>query len=158
MAVEKYTALANITLTSTASSVTFGSIPSGYRDLRLVVTGTITNGYTVQMRFNGDSGSNYSYVGMYGTGSSTASYSGTSTSITTGYLDTTQSMIQYQIMDYSATDKHKTVLVRRDIAATITLSSAERWANTAAITTLALIPTSSQVFNSGCTFELYGVK
>ena len=158
MAVEKYTALANITLTSTASSVTFGSIPSGYRDLRLVYRGTTTASSGVFCRANSDSGSNYSLVRMGGNGSTTFSSSTTTTYFPMLYSgDPVTGLAILQILDYSATDKHKTALSRGGGDYGIVEAVASRWANTAAITSLVITNTST-TFAIGTTFELYGVK
>jgi hypothetical protein len=145
-----YTPLATVTLASTAASVTFSSIPATYRDLILVVRGTLTSGVG-SIRFNGDSGANYTRVGMYGDGSTAASYSGTSAEIFNSPITDIMN-----IMDYSATDKHKTYIARDSNSASLVVAQAGRWANTAAITTVALISPSS-TFGVGSTFSLYGV-
>jgi hypothetical protein len=92
---------------------------------------------------------------MYGNGSSASSDNGSDTgfAIATGSATSGQTSI-IQIMDYSATDKHKTVLIRNGLASTFVNASANRWANTAAITTV-----SFQVgtYGAGSTFNLYGV-
>jgi hypothetical protein len=66
-----YTPLATVTLASTASSVTFSSIPATYRDLVVVHNnfGTVNNDANSNFRFNGDSGSNYSRVYAFWSGS-----------------------------------------------------------------------------------------
>jgi hypothetical protein len=142
-----------VTLGSSAASVTFSSIPATYRDLILVCE--YTNASNPLLRFNSDTGSNYSYVRMYGNGSSASSDNGSDTgfAIATGSATSGQTSI-IQIMDYSATDKHKTVLIRNGLASTFVNASANRWANTAAITTV-----SFQVgtYGAGSTFNLYGV-
>ena len=63
MATPTYIALATTTLSSAVGSVTFSSIPAGYRDLVLVAEG-LTSGATsnVRMQFNSDTGNNYSLV------------------------------------------------------------------------------------------------
>jgi hypothetical protein len=61
-----------------------------------------------------------------------------------------------QVMDYSATDKHKTALVRTNAPTIQTLASANRWPNTNAITQMS-IQCGASTFNSGTTFNLYGV-
>lgn len=159
MATPKYTALATLTLSSAAATVTFGSIPAGYRDLQLIInaSNTTTDSGTVT-RVNGDSGSNYTNVFMRGTGSSALSGSGTATNI--GGVDnyvTAGAMGTYEFFDYSATDKHKTVLVRGGIAVDDTKAYAVRWANTAAITSIVLTPSGGS-FAIGSTFDLFGVK
>jgi hypothetical protein len=60
-----------------------------------------------------------------------------------------------QIMDYSATDKHKSALTRTThTSQSVVEALASRWANTAAITSLAV---SGGTFNVGSTFALYGI-
>ena len=167
MPTSTYIALANITLGSSASSVTFSSIPATYRDLIVVAnaSGTI-NDQGMRMRFNGDSGSNYSHVNMGGwSGGSTFSTSGTTTHVT---FNATQIGVNTngihvpvigQIMDYSATDKHKTLLVRangKNNTQDEVNANANRWANTAAITSILLL-LSSGSFASGSSFALYGI-
>jgi hypothetical protein len=108
------------------------------------------------MRFNGDSGSNYFRIVMFGTGSSAGTFANTGGSI--GFIDafTTLGMSIGQIMDYSSTDKHKTVLVRRSFPADSVASTAARWANTAAITSITLTCVSSSLA-AGSTFSLFGI-
>jgi hypothetical protein len=152
-----YTPLATVTLTSTASSVTFSNIPATYRDLIVVFKGAQNASSTTYiMRFNGDSASNYSQVLMNGNGSSAASSTSTPTGASFGVIGTAQSNILYQIMDYSATDKHKTVLTRTDDPAVQTVAFASRWANTAAITSVAIV--SGNQFIAGTTVSMYGIK
>jgi len=155
-----YTPLANITLGSTVTSVTFSSISQAYRDLVLVcdLKGTVL--IDIRLRLNSDTGANYSYVYAYGDGSSNASgsYSGdTQMSLDfISYATSTNAHIsKAEIMDYSATDKHKTVLVRGNSGAGVDMS-AQRWANTAAVTTAQVRPSSGS-FAVGSTFALYGI-
>ena len=153
-----YTPLATVTLGSSASSVTFSNIPATYRDLILVIQGTVPVASNIGLRFNGDSGSNYSYVYAFGSGSSTGTGSGTDTVIYGGAFNNTSiSQSTFQIMDYSATDKHKTVLNRTEETNAATYMWADRWANTAAITTIQVRLSSGGNFNSASTFSLYGV-
>jgi len=166
MPTNTYTPLATITLTSTDSSIVFTSIPATYRDLVLVcqARGTITTFTNVQMRFNSDTGSNYSTVAMFGTGSGGGiSYSETATNITAEQIarsnDTSGvfTPITIQIMDYSATDKHKTVLTRNSSTVSAAVAAlASRWASTSAITSITLYPYGGS-FEIGSTFSLYGV-
>jgi hypothetical protein len=153
MPTNTYTPLATVSLASTASSVTFSSIPATYRDLIIVVTGTTSVNQGALVRFNGDSGNN-SQVAMYGNGSSAASFAEANNSSLQMY--TVQSQATIQVMDYSATDKHKTTLVRSGGQSSSTFAFATRWASTAAITSIAL-STASGTFSSGSTFSLYGV-
>lgn len=156
-----YTPLANITLGSSASSVTFSNIPNTYRDLILITDIDITaqtNGY-VMVRVNGDTGSNYTEVFMSSLGPT--SQSNTRTFFYNDYgVDVTGRAIRiYQFMDYAVTDKHKTVLGRSSMGASANgavTAAAFRWASTSAITSIAFTRNAGN-FNSGSTFALYGV-
>ena len=151
-----YTALATVTLGSAASSVTFSSIPATYRDLIFTWEGTNTGGGP-GLRFNGDTGSNYSYVIMRGPTFSEAGTLSFGLVYYIGYTSGNRGMATCQIMDYAATDKHKTVLVRHGGNNVGEVNAnADRWANTAAITSMTVVNPSGN-FNSGSTFNLFGV-
>ena len=152
-----YTPLANITLGSTASSVTFSSISGSYRDLVLVISGSSSALRGVALSFNGDTAGNYNYVYMSGDGSST--YSGSAANQTPqniGVTGTVIGIITLNVMDYSQTDKHKTWLSRSNVSNSEVEARAGRWASTSAITSL--VATSSGSFAAGSTFALYGVS
>ena len=117
-----YTPLANITLGSNATSVTFSSIAAGYRDYIIVATGTVTveDGGPVFL-LNGDTGQNYPTIYMTGTGTSTVSSGypqrAYGTIVQQAYWrQTTPNQVVFSIMDASAIDKHKTILSRSDMA------------------------------------------
>ena len=150
-----YRPLATVTLGSTAASVTFSSIPATYRDLILVVAGTTTSAANLTTQVNGDTGNNYNTVEASATASGTQSFTNTSVDrFYAGTLQTTQFNNILQFMDYSATDKHKTILVRLNSTSTIIGMTAGRWANTAAINSINVF---GATFNAGATFSLYGV-
>jgi hypothetical protein len=157
-----YTPLATVTLGTTAASVTFSSIPATYRDL-ILVSNIINSGsaVVVDYRLNGDTGSNYNYVRMYGpTGSDSASSSAASLGgFTIGTNSAIPSSLITSFMDYSATDKHKTFLTRiNDLGFSPGYVGAisSRWANTAAVTSLTIV-SSLNTYAAGSTFNLYGV-
>jgi hypothetical protein len=143
-----YTPLATVTLGSSASSITFSSIPATYRDLVLVANKSDST--DLSLRFNGDTGSNYFRVFMIDFGGAGASGSQTNTKIDIGGGNLTL----VNIMDYSTTNKHKTVLDRMNSAGRVQ-ADAQRWANTSAITTVLI--SSSSSFAAGATFNLYGI-
>lgn len=162
MPTKTYKALANITLGAAASSVTFGSIPSTYRDLVVVVTALGSTTLEGRVRLNSDTGSNYSYVRMSGDGSATSSVAAASQ--TAGFLSviadattTNPLTMLINIMDYSATDKHKTIISRANAAGTGSEAFANRWAGTSAVTTVQIL-TSTGNWASGATFALYGIE
>ena len=154
-----YDLLASNVLTSSASSVTFSSIPATYRDLIVVCTTKSTTTYhTVYIRFNSDTGSNYPTVRAFGftsAGSDSATYSfiDANLGIDAGNFQTTIS----NIMDYSATDKHKTVLSRANGTPNYVAMTASRWANTSAINSVNIFNATAVNFDSGSSFYLYGI-
>jgi hypothetical protein len=157
------TALATITLASAQATVTFSSISGAYRDLMLVANYSCTaSSMTVVMRLNGDTGANYANVSMAGNGSATNSYSSsgaTSWYTVYGLSDTSAlSNLQVSLLDYSATDKHKSGLIRWGSTGSGTEAQAIRWANTLAVTSLSVASLSAGIFASGSTFTLYGVS
>ena len=69
-----YTPITSNTLTSATASVTFSSISGTYTDLVLVVSAqSASTNVDLAMRFNSDSGTNYSNTRLYGTGSAAGS-------------------------------------------------------------------------------------
>ena len=158
-----YTLIDSTTLASSASSVTFSSITQDYRDLVLVLTSQPTAAAsTVRLRLNGDTGSNYTQVRMEGNGFSATSegtigYSLDFFASTGARTSSGISLWKYQIMDYSATDKHKPMLLRYDaVNYGYTGAAAGRWANTSAVTSLN-ITYSGGTIEAGTTFYLYGI-
>ena len=153
--------MATVSLSGATSSLTFSSIPATYRDLIVVFLGAGSTDLEGRIRLNSDTGSNYNYVRMSGSGSAATSTSATSQ--TSGFVSaiakaTTTGALQLNIniMDYSATDKHTTIISRADQAANGTEAFANRWANTAAVTSVQIL-TSTGNFAAGSTFSLYGV-
>jgi len=152
--------LASITLTSTTNELTFGSIPSGFRDLVIVANFRMSGvGSATRAQFNGDSGSNYPTVRIVGTTSAYGgSDGGTSMRIFGQQAGPTTAwqMGIVQIMDYSDTSKHKGVFVRYSSVDNDVVAQAGRWASTSAITSIRLFDSSGQTYQIGDTFALYG--
>lgn len=161
-----YIALATITLTSTDSEIVFSSIPATYRDLVLVANYGSTNSSAglSQVQFNSDTAGNYNDVFMTNRTDTGATVSLSNSGATAIRLlrnefdwNTLSLACTMQVMDYSATNKHKTVLIRNGSAAqSQTIATAARWANTNAINTLRVFTNDS--FRSGSTFSLYGIN
>jgi hypothetical protein len=159
-----YVPLATYTVTgSPDASVTFSSIPATYRDLIVVFQGRATpsNG-AGGVRFNSDSGNNYSTVEVAGNATPpfTSSSSGNNAayftfSFAVESVGTTTSNIQ--VLDYSASDKHKPMLTRTSIGQDLVPAMyAHRWANTDPITSVEVFLLTNS-FVVGSTFSLYGI-
>tara|TARA_R110002153_G_scaffold271416_1_gene438747 strand:+ start:432 stop:911 length:480 start_codon:yes stop_codon:yes gene_type:complete len=155
MATATYTLIDSTTLGSSASTVTFSSIPTG-GDLAIVVDTTLTGGASINFRLNNDSGSNYSFVLMRGSSSAAdASDSVNTTQGTFGY-SVGKSLAIVDIFDYSATDKHKSVLSKFNNS-TYVFAHANRWADTSAVNRIDFILTGGESFAAGSTFYLYNI-
>ena len=157
-----FESIASVSPTS-GTSVTFSSIPADYQHLQL--RWNLDNGGNTQLllRMNSDTGSNYSFHLLYGTGSSAAATGGSSaTSINYGGFAGTSSGLAVgiiDIVDYASTTKYKTTKTfsGRDTNGTgwIQLSSG-LWQSTSAITSITLIDP-NYTFSNG-TIALYGIK
>jgi hypothetical protein len=108
-------------------------------------------------RLNGDTGTNYAGVRMYGTGSSAVS--NTTSGNELFLLDASNAggaIVKVDIMDYSATDKHKTFLIRMDDSAAIVFAITARYISTSAITSLGLTAALNS-YPVGTVISLYGI-
>ena len=162
-----------------ASSITFSSIPSTYKHLQIRFiarndVGGIAYGQIVSAQFNSDTGSNYysrhSLDGrgdglVYAGNDSTATYvsigfvlgdSGTANTFSPSVVD---------ILDYTSTNKHKTVRFLTGVAGQTTNTNNDMvlgsglWkpSTDAAITDI-VIKTGSANFKQYSHFALYGIK
>jgi hypothetical protein len=160
-----YEPIATTTLGSTQAGVTFSSISSAYTDLRLVInTATNISAYPF-IQFNSDTGSNYSETELLGTGSAAQSSRGSNlTHIQTFNVNTTtaiDTMMTWDIMNYSNSTTYKTVLLRSNAAGNGVNACVGLWRNTAAITSIYVGCINSAVarnYLTGSTFTLYGIK
>ncbi len=152
-----YTLLNQITLAANSSEVILSAIPQNYSDLVLTYSGSTQSLSGVVLNFNGDnSGSNITHVRMYGSSSGAASDTIAGHPGIDFAYSTSRSLTISQIMDYSASDKHKTVLNRwASSSQDLVMASAARWANTAPITSLRIFSSGGIV--AGSTISLYGV-
>jgi hypothetical protein len=167
MATPTYTLIDSVTLGSGVSSVTFSSIDQNFGDLVLVGQIGSSGGLTrFKMRLNSDSGTNYNNVLMQATDSntigSTSSADGNRFDINGGtYTESAlTSLFTAQLMDYSATDKHKVALIRfNSVTGTFAegvVAFAGRYASTSAVTAIQIYNTDYD-FLVGSTFFLYGI-
>jgi hypothetical protein len=161
-----YDKIATTTLGSNQATVTFSSIPGTYTDLVLITNEkqTATSNRSPALRFNSDSGSNYSQTGLYGTGSAGGTFrTSNATLIYYGYYGySTTSNFNFNsivnINNYSNTAINKTVLSRASNAQNGVDIILGLWRNTTAITSITLTMETLSDFTTGSTFTLYGIK
>lgn len=163
-----YESITSTTLTNTVSELTFSSIPQTYTDLVIVTSAGVTSGNPAALiKFNSDSGSNYSQTYLYGNGTSAGSSRLTSqTSLQASpYIGLSTTLANWisiiNVMNYSNTTTNKTIIYRTNNGSSSTYPGADinvgLWRSTAAISTITF-SLASTTFLSGSTFSLYGIK
>jgi hypothetical protein len=165
-----YDLLETQVLASNASSVEFTGLGSysDYKHLQLRWVAKPTSGAeNMELRFNSDTGTNYSWHLLFGSGSSVSSASVTTVDhIGAGQLDggaPTEAFASavIDILDFSSTTKNTTIryLNGRQVTdqSRITLGSGA-WRDTSAVTTISLNASGAKDLVTGSRFSLYGVK
>jgi hypothetical protein len=156
-----YEPIATTNAGPTQSTYTFTSIPSTYTDLVLIISPVGNGDAQVNLRFNSDTGTNYSYTVLGGNGTSAvADRVADATFIGTDYyfsVTTAGGVIRANIMNYANSTTFKTALMRADNAGKGTMTNVGLWRNTAAITSVTVTTTNS-TFANGSTLTLYGIK
>ena len=158
-----YTPIYAQTLSSAAASITFSNIPTTFTDLVVVaqMKGTSASNY-LNLRFNSDSGSNYSRTTVSGNGSATASERRSGQAqINTDYNEVIQANLNYvntlHIMNYSNATTFKTVICRANNAGTGVSATVGSWRDTSPITSVTLVANNNS-FDAGSTVTVYGIK
>ena len=164
-----YESIATVTVGAGGSvSIDFTSISSAYTHLQLRgINRNETANNTFRLRFNSDSGTNYSRHYLIGDGASASTAAGANTpDIGIGVIATSSngssifSGFVIDILDYANTSKYKTVRSLGGYDANgsgyITLTSGA-WRNTSAITSITLLSESGDQ-NQYSSFALYGIK
>jgi hypothetical protein len=156
-------------ITTNTASVTFSSIPGTYKHLQIRGTyyATANLGSDVLMRFNSDTGSNYSHAGYVAasTGTTATSYGqGSVTYVSVGNQatgSTTAGMGICDILDYAHTNKRKTIRAICGVAGAsgdkAIYYMSGNWRNNNAITSIEIAPYSAS-FTAGSVISLYGIK
>jgi len=160
--------IASTTLSSASGTISFDSIAATWTDLVLVVNyGMAASGPTLRVRFNDDTGSNYSHTFLSGNGSAASSgrfsseASGALGFAAVGGASTQTNVVIAHIMSYANTSVFKTALGMGSEASLGVDRVVNLWRNTAAITKVSVSPGTSfpsQNFASGATAALYGIK
>ena len=142
-----------------SSSVSFSSIPSTYTHLQIRgisrSTRTGSNVNNLRLRTNSDTGNNYSWHRLEGTGSTVTSDAATTQSSyqVSGYMPSA---------DYANTNKYKTMRslhgFDNNSTAGKVLFTSGLWQSTSAITTITLEPDTAVNFAQYSHFALYGIK
>jgi hypothetical protein len=166
-----YTLIASNTLSTTATTVTFSSIPSTYTDL--VIKASIRNDSLASnrhlwVRFNGSSATNYSYTQLTSDGTNPGSNRGSSVAqlvaqygqVAASATASTFSNVEIYIPNYnSSVNKVASAIVAHENNNSAAYTSANAFLRsvTDAITSVDLVSASGN-YVSGTSFFLYGIK
>ena len=169
-----YTLIASNTLSSSAASVTFSSIPNTYTDLvlrcsmRTSVAGVVAVDPT--MTFNSDSSAIYSHTYIQGNGASASSGRSSGASEVgfrygandTGSTSNTFTSVEFYIPNYTSTSNKtfSTIIATETNAATAYINGiAQLYRNTSAISSFTInIGAGAYNISAGSSFFLYGIK
>lgn len=161
--VSAWTPLANLTLGTSATTVTFSSISSAYRDLVLVASCRTNAQNSVGLRFSMNTTPSTRFNWLYGSGATASSNYDSQTFVTLSSgvipLATNEyATVQIDLMDYAQTNKNKCGLTRMGKAGSGgVLIQNFNFETTTAVTSLVIYP-AFDAFGSGSTFALYGVS
>lgn len=148
--------------TGSSGTITFSSIPSGFKHLQIRSLATSSSSYGM-IRFNSDSGSNYASHFLYSDGA-TVSATGLS-SQTQMYGPRADNSTYFSagivdILDFNSTTKNKTIRVftgQDSNGSGLIMVNSGLWMNTSAVTSIT-INTQSGNWATTATFALYGIK
>lgn len=157
-----YSSIATTTLGSATADYTFNSIPGTYTDLVLVINGgTSSSGQSIGMRFNSDSGNNYSSTDAYASGSPTSGRT-TNTSfirVVGRGIGTDSTLVDNgvtSIQNYANTTTYKSTLNRSNVSGGVIMCVAQ-WRSTSAITSITIFGEGPTNLIAGTTLTLYGI-
>lgn len=164
-----YESIASVTVGSGGTAtVTFSSIPSTYTHLEVrALYGTSSATSSNLLRLNNDTGSNYARHYIVGSGSA-ASASAAATQTAGWFSDwgpggvtTSPGAAVMQILDYTNTNKYKTVRILNGYdgngSGYIGLYSA-LWQSTTAVNRIDILAPTSGTITQYSSFALYGIK
>lgn len=166
-----FEAIASTTLTTTTSTVTFSSIPGTYEHLQLRFQARDAAATTLIVplaTLNNDSGANYVYHRVYGTGSLASADGNTaSTYIQTGAIPAANATANcvsstiVDVLDYASPSKNSTLRIVSGVDTNNTLGrvwvASGLWLNTSTINRVDITSAGSG-FVAGSVFALYGFR
>lgn len=160
-----YEPIQTITTSGNATTVNFSSIPNTYTDLVLIYKGGLNAFDYLYSRYNNDTNSNYSGLGLSGTGTGASSGRYTNGSfhqligwaIGQGSGLTNMGIVYF--MNYSNTTTFKTIIVRDSNTQTSggTQLGSHLWRSTSAINSISLTGINNRFLTDGSTLTLYGI-
>jgi len=168
-----FESIASANGTGSSGTITFSSIPSTYSALQIrMITNNNSGNFSLRLRFNGDTGTNYAHHVLEGGGSSAYAYGAASANaifyVGSGIGGSGSGSNYFgasiiDIHDYASTTKNKTVRTfngfdtNGGVDSQLVRLTSGLWMNTAAINSISILDVSAN-FTTTSTFALYGIK
>lgn len=168
-----YDSLGSVTVgAGGVASVTFSSIPSGYKHLQIRLisrSNRADSNDQIGIQFNGDTANNYGSHGMWGNGSSvtTAQLNYPASAVTLPWTSGNNNtsgvfgVSVIDVLDYGNSSKYKTVRglsgYDNNGSGLVALGSG-LWSSTAVVTSVTVKPYYGSLWNQYSSIALYGVK
>lgn len=160
-----YEILASQTISTGVNTITLSSIPQGYTDLRLVLTSRVSSGSSnPSTTFNNDTGSNYTRIVIWSTGSNYGaqtnfSQAGISTPYAADSGTGAFAITTFDIFDYANTNHEKGLLLQQSASNGSSTLTVQRgcalWNSKAAINRIDI--NNGATWNTGTVVALYGI-
>jgi len=152
-----YSQIATNTLGSTATSVTFSSIPQTYTNLVVIFNGTGVSGDTLYYQYNNNTSAIYSDTYMFADGTAGSGRHTNQGAIFGTGVNSTNTTNIIHIAQYANTTTFKTSLLRGGANGTAAAAAfVGLWRSTDAINSIKL--NLNVGFAAGSVFSLYGIK
>lgn len=163
--------ISSVILTAGQPSVVFdvSTLASTYKHLQLRIVGrtdrTASGGDYIRLRFNADTGTNYSFHSLTGNGSNVVSENavnatamhferlGSSDLATSNY-----GALVVDMLDLFSTTKYKTTRNFGGVATNYVMLQSGNWRSTSAVTAVNVVVGGGSNFVAGSRFSLYGIK
>jgi hypothetical protein len=153
---------------SGVSSVTFSSIPATYAHLQIRAISQDNNNSELRLQFNADTATNYSWHNIQAIDSNSTSATGGASSTSIRYAGFSSGTANFwcaniiDIHEYANTARFKTSRsffgYSKNVSGQgIIWYASGNWRSNSAITSITILNGDSVNWNSGTTFELYGI-
>lgn len=169
-----YESIATGTGTGSSDSITFTSIPAGYTHLQIRGMATVNYGATdfgtIGVRFNGDTGNNYTRHYLRGFKSGGVDYLQAGAVASTNFAQAGTAFLRISqsigganvidILDYNSTNKYKTIRALSGAewnTGGATEFNSGAWMSTSSVTSVTVFAQNGN-FGTETTFALYGIK
>ena len=172
LSVSSYESIATVSVATAQSEIEFTSIPSTYTHLQIRGIARVSRATTetyLRLRFNNDTGTDYSYHGINGNGSTTGVDAGSNDTFieTLRFPGSTSSAnifgaVVIDILDYANSNKYKTARIlggadQNGANSSIWIHSGN-WRDTSVISSIKLLEAVTGNFEPYSHFALYGIK